>query len=299
MPGGRQPLDWRTLVQAVKQSNPDIKPEVLMEAVNQFLPMMTAQSQQEWRTLSMQMREQALQQREQQFMLAEQGRNSRASQSSDDRRYGVDTRADTAAAAEGGREQRGDQRADIAKTTEAGRNQRFGDRQTQQQDQFEQREARLHESLKLREDSTYQKLEQQKQSAQQRVEASQGRQGLAEWRAAADAQYRYMRTKIQTESASTGLPKPEQKKLLDEAELQYNEQIARLRERFGRSTPTGGTTSDPSTSKVPDRVAPAGGGSPPATPAPGTPIKVTSPEEAEKLAPGTKYVTPDGKEFTR
>jgi len=74
-PGGRQ-LDWRQLVQAVQQSNPNIKPDVLAEAVNQFLPMMNAQSQQEWRQVSLQIREQALQQREQQFMLADQTRRS-------------------------------------------------------------------------------------------------------------------------------------------------------------------------------------------------------------------------------
>ena len=52
-PGGQQ-LDWRQLVQAVQQSNPNIKPDVLAEAVNQFLPMMNAQSQQEWRMVSLQ-----------------------------------------------------------------------------------------------------------------------------------------------------------------------------------------------------------------------------------------------------
>ena len=34
-PGGQQ-LDWRQLVQAVQQSNPNIKPDVLAEAVNDF-----------------------------------------------------------------------------------------------------------------------------------------------------------------------------------------------------------------------------------------------------------------------
>ena len=91
-PGGQQ-LDWRQLVQAVQQSNPNIKPDVLAEAVNQFLPMMNAQSQQEWRMVSLQIREQALQQREQQFMLAEQGRNTRASESADTRRDVAETGA--------------------------------------------------------------------------------------------------------------------------------------------------------------------------------------------------------------
>lgn len=95
-PGGRQ-LDWRQLVQAVQQSNPNLPPDVLAEAVNQFLPMMNMQSQQEWRMVSLQIREQALQQREQQFMLAEQGRNQRSDTASGDRRAAIDQRSDASA----------------------------------------------------------------------------------------------------------------------------------------------------------------------------------------------------------
>src|ERR1700722_2763498 len=247
LPGGRQPLDWRQIVAAVQQSNPNIPPDVLMQAVNQFLPMMTQQSQSEWRQVSLQMREQALQQREQQFMLAEQGRNQRSDTASSDRRYGVDTRADTAAAAETGRDTR-------AATTEEGRNARQEQRLGQQKEEFAQREQRLQESLKLRTDSTWARLEQQKQQAQQRVEASQGKQGLAEWRAAADAQYRYISTKIAAESAATGLHVKDKKAMLDQAEMQYNEQIGQLREKFGRSTPTGGTTTGPAAPKISDQA---------------------------------------------
>jgi hypothetical protein len=247
LPGGRQPLDWRQIVAAVQQSNPNIPPDVLMGAVNQFLPMMTQQSQMEWRQVSLQMREQALQQREHDFMIAEQGRNQRSDTASSDRRYGVDTRADTAAAAETGRDTR-------AATTEAGRNTRAEKNLGEKQREFAEREQRLQESLKLRTDSTWARLEQQKQQAQQRVEASQGKQGLAEWRAAADAQYRYIRTKIQAESAATGLNAKDKKALLDQAEMQYNEQIGQLREKFGRSTPTGGTTTGPAAPKVSDKL---------------------------------------------
>lgn len=88
-PGGMRAgaLDWRQLLGAVKQANPNLPPDVMAEAVTQFLPMMSQQSQMEWRQLSLQMREQALQQRMEQFQMAEHGRDTR-SQRSDDRMRG-------------------------------------------------------------------------------------------------------------------------------------------------------------------------------------------------------------------
>ena len=65
-------LDWRQLVQSVQQANPNIPPDVLAEAVNQFLPLMNQQSQMEWKQVLLQIREQALQQREHDFMLSQQ-----------------------------------------------------------------------------------------------------------------------------------------------------------------------------------------------------------------------------------
>jgi hypothetical protein len=232
----RQQLDWRQLVQAVQQSNPDIKPDVLAEAVNQFLPMMNAQSQQEWRQVSLQIREQALQQREQQVMMLEQV---------------ADKRLD------------------------------------QQEKQFETREARLQESLKLREDSTYQRLEQQKQAAIQRAQASQGKQGLAEVRAAIDAQDKHVRTKIMAASASNTMKPAEKKALLDQADKEYNDQIEILRNQFGGKAGAGKTapaSTKPVTSSGPSADAVT---------------VVQTPEEAQKLPPGTRYKTPDGQEYTR
>lgn len=53
-PGGH--LDWRSIVQHLQQSNPGLPPAQLAMAVDQFLPMMTMQSKQEWQQLSMQLR---------------------------------------------------------------------------------------------------------------------------------------------------------------------------------------------------------------------------------------------------
>lgn len=54
-PQGGQPftgvknMSWQSIIQGVKAANPDASPEVLIAAVNQFLPIMSAQSQSEWR----------------------------------------------------------------------------------------------------------------------------------------------------------------------------------------------------------------------------------------------------------
>ena len=44
-------LDWKSVVQQVKAANPGADPRVIMTAVNQFLPIMTQQSQMEWKTV--------------------------------------------------------------------------------------------------------------------------------------------------------------------------------------------------------------------------------------------------------
>ena len=96
--GGQQrpSLDWRQIIQKVQAANPGAPPNVLAAAVDRFMPLMNQQSQMEWRQVSLQLREQVEQGREQMFSMAEAGRNQRADTASQDRRYGVDTRAQTA-----------------------------------------------------------------------------------------------------------------------------------------------------------------------------------------------------------
>ena len=71
------PLDWKQLVAATKQANPGIKPDVLAEVVNQFMPLMSMQSKQEWQQISLQLREQSILAREQTARMMEEGRNNR------------------------------------------------------------------------------------------------------------------------------------------------------------------------------------------------------------------------------
>lgn len=267
-PGGQQgpqrqgALDWRQLVTAVKQANPSLPPDVMAQAVTQFLPLMSQQSQMEWRALSLQMREQGLQQREQQFLVNAADRRDR----------------------ETGRNERADQ-------TDA----RVRDKEKGTQGRFDAREGRLADTLQFRKDSTWARLDQQKQQAEQRVAASQGKQGLAELRAAIDAQDKHVRTRIQAHSAANTMKPAERKQLLDQADADYNAQIEKLRSTYGRSTPTGGTTNVPGP-KAQDRTPQGNPASPVTTQAP---VQVQTPAEADKLKPGTKYRTPDGQEFTR
>ncbi len=256
---GQGQLNWQSLVQAVKQANPDIKPDVMAEAVNQFMPLMNQQSQQEWRNVSLQLREQALQQREHDLLILEQGRNQRAG------------------AAEEGRESRSE-RSDT----------RMRDKSTEQTRQFEKREQRLGESLKFREDSTWQRLEQQKQQAEQRVQQSQGKQGLAELRAIIDAQDKHVRTRIQAFSSTNTMDQKEKKAMLDQADKDYDEQIKQLKEKYGHSS-TGTKPAGDTSPKTTDRVTP---GSPnPADDAP-------PPEAIKQLKEGTVTTFGNGQKWT-
>ena len=48
-------LDWRSLVQGVVQANPGASPEVIASAVNKLIPLMTADSLQQWRQVQAQL----------------------------------------------------------------------------------------------------------------------------------------------------------------------------------------------------------------------------------------------------
>jgi hypothetical protein len=318
-PGGGRVLDWRQLVQAVQQANPKIEPAVLMEAVNQFLPMMSAQSQQEWRQVSLQIREQQLDQRERQFLMTQSGkaadRESKEGIADKNRvsketiaKMTVDERREAHEAGLISKEQMDEanrtSREGIADKNRESREKVAGEKLEQGEKHFQQRETRLQESLKLREDSTWQRLEQQKQAAIQRAEAAQGRQGLAEARAAIDAQDKHVRTRIQAYSQNNTMKPAERKALLDQADMDYNTEIAKLRERFGRSTSAGGTTSNgpAASAKVPDRAPSAdAGSSPPAAAAPAKPAAgaVSIPPEAvSALKEGQVTTFENGQKWT-
>lgn len=55
-----QSLDWRTVIQALQKANPGIKGQQLAAAVDQFIPLMTQQSAQDWKAMSLDLRQQSL-----------------------------------------------------------------------------------------------------------------------------------------------------------------------------------------------------------------------------------------------
>ena len=121
--------------------------------------------------------------------------------------------------------------------------------------------------------STWAPTEQQKAAAQQRVEASNGRQGLAELRAAIAAQDQHVRTKIMAASANNTMKPDEKKKLLEEqADKEYNDQMEMMRNQFGTKGKGAKAAPAPSSTPNPDAV-----------------VVVQSPEEAAKLPLGTRY----------
>lgn len=59
-PVAPQSLDWRTVIQALQKANPGIKGQQLAAAVDQFIPLMTQQSAQDWKAMSLDLRQQSL-----------------------------------------------------------------------------------------------------------------------------------------------------------------------------------------------------------------------------------------------
>ena len=53
-------LDLQSIIQAVTRAAPGAPPQVIAKSVNQFIPLMNAQSQQQWKEMSLALREQGL-----------------------------------------------------------------------------------------------------------------------------------------------------------------------------------------------------------------------------------------------
>lgn len=181
-----------------------------------------------------------------------------------------------------------------AATAEEGRNTRANERN----ERTDKREARLAAAAQVRQDQAWQRLETQKADLQRKIEAGDRGAAVTQMRAIIDAQHKRAGEILAANSANNMMTPADRKALLDEQQKLYDEQITALRNLAGRTTaPSTGTAPPgaPAQPKVPDRVAPNA----PIVAQPSGPVKVSTPAEAMALAPGTKYVTPDGKEYTR
>jgi hypothetical protein len=247
-PGGvqRPSLNWQVVMQKVQQANPGAPPQVLAAAVDRFLPLMNAESQQQWRQVSEQLRAQQLEQGEQRV---EQGQDR----------------------------------------VEQGR-QNLSERERE----FDTREARLSASQAVRQDQAWQRLDQQKQALQVRIAETKDKTALSQWRAIVDAQHKRAMEIIQANSGLSGLSGDDKKKLLDDENQKYEDEISQMKQ-----TVSGGQGQPQRPASFNDRLSPGGSGQqqPAATGA--GPVKVKTPEEAQKLGKGTHYITPDGKEYVR
>jgi len=252
---GRQgQLDWRAVIQKVQQANPQAPPQVLAAAVNRFLPLMNQQSQMEWKQIELQLREQGLQNQQN---LGQQ------------------------------RIEQGQERVDQGSQ----RLQQAQDKEAEREKEFSVRETRLETEQQVKADQGYQRLQMQKDAIQNQINRTNANQYISQWRAIVDAQHKRALEIIQSNSGFSGLSPEDKKKLLDDENQKYEKEIADMRDRIGRTTPTGGGSPEPE--KKTEQRAPESGA------APGSPVKVQTPDEAAKLAPGTKYITPDGQTYTR
>ena len=164
-------------------------------------------------------------------------------------------------------------------------------KETEREREFNTRETRLNTQNAVKNDQGWQRLNQQRQQIEASITAKNANQQLAQWRAILDAEHKRAIEIIQSNSGFSALDPEEKKKLLKEQNDEYSKAIEAMRAKVGQSTPSGGTseTLGPKTQEQ----------APPGPAVPGQPTKVQTPEEAQKLAPGTKYVTPDGQLYTR
>lgn len=181
------------------------------------------------------------------------------------------------------------ERADTAKEQgeerieQAGQRIQQGDRRL---DQGDKREERLGRAQILKADQQHTMQDLARERLGQQIMANKDRTQLGQWRALLDAQHKRA-TEIITSAGGTMDPK-ERKKLLAEEDEFYTGKIKEMQGAMDakpREEIMGGGTGDGKPVKTETIAKPA--------------TKVKTPEEAAKLAPGTKYVTPDGTEYTR
>lgn len=245
---GKPALTLESVMQAMIRANPGAKPEVIAAGVNRFLPLMNAQSQMQWREISLALREQTLQNAMTRFAEGEERRNRQGDERTQDRRTGLNirqqgeerrgvestsrqqtatARTDLATRREDRQDRQGDERsADRSKRTEI-----MGAREERQAKESEERLKLLREKLtaaeadratkKLQADAKLKKL-----SAD--AEAAVGRKNIQEARLKMQAMHQRSAELI-NEWALSGKIDPKVKAaVLEENRLLYRKMIEDL-----------------------------------------------------------------------
>jgi hypothetical protein len=212
---GPPTLNWQMIMQKVQQANPGLPPNAMAAAIDRFMPLMSQQSQQQWREMSMMIREQANREHERHNVETEEAANKRIAQGEE-------------------KVEQGEKRLGIAEKA-------LGERQRE----FNIREARLQANSQIRADQGWQRLDQQRQQIEQRMIANKDRSQIAGWRQIVDAQHKRAMEIIAASSMNSKLDDKERAQLKQEADKMRDEAIERVRGATGSSTPTGGTTAKP------------------------------------------------------
>lgn len=246
--GGR--LDLHTVMAAVVKANPGAQPAVIAAAVAKALPLMTAQSQMDYKNLMVQLSAGRLNESKEHHAATEDV----AAQ-----------RANTQATNVGSQiERRGAQ-------TEQG-NTRLGIQQG--------REDRLAAQAAIRNDQRYLQLEQQAKALETRIQQGGDRAALSEWRAIVDAQHKRALELISSGKNAIGVMDPEERKaLVKEQNDFYKNQIEQMRKGPARperpaGADTTGTAQSPKTADRPPASGPPVAGARPQAVNPKTGEKV-------------------------
>lgn len=219
--GGAPPpvgqFDLKTAAAAIARANPGIDPRTLVEALNQAMPYLKTEAQQEVIQMRQQMQQQNL----------------------DVRKDALDARRDAL-------EQQQSQFKD--------REKRLSDENEAKQGRFDARESRLAAQASVRQDQAWTRLEQQKQQLQTRIAQGDRRASMSEWRGILDAQHKRAQEILSAYSSNSALPKEQRQKLLDEENQAYTDAIVNMRNLKGGAgeQPAKGEDLKPGESRVID-----------------------------------------------
>ncbi len=224
-------LDLHTVMGAVVKANPGAKPAVIAAAVAKALPLMTAQSQIDYKNLMVQLS---------------------AGRLAETQTHHVTTEGQGAQRVE-------NQTVDV--NSKVGRR----DAQTDQGDRRlgiqEGREARLAAQAEIRNDQRYKQLDQQKAALEARIQGQGDRAALSEWRAIVDAQHKRALEIIQSGKNAIGvMDETERKALIKEQDAFYRNQIEQMRKGPARpERPAGADTAGAAPGKKTEERAPPSG----------------------------------------